>query len=359
MRFNHLFLFIIALPRLAWAGEPDRDAMPILLGPQYPLLYRSTTFEPDSAFPLKPGTVFASFGYSVLNTYVRSNNSDRVGNPSGDPSKFDEIDSTGYSLYFDGEIDRRFQRWYWGFSKNVELQFTFRQLRFIRGSLDSTIEDFHSSFGLGNQGREEASQNDLGIYIHDNETGKNVFQITQSSDEFQQESITLGFKWALRRTNNEAIAFVANSNFGDRYIERELNEINTAFANDHANFDDSNLGLIYSGLYSDWALHAAFSFARAGRSLLEKSPEEIYYFFLGANWKFTEHSRVFLQTLEYSSPYPRETISTIGADVREVTLAMRWLIGKGGNLEMGLIQNQSQGPQNIDILFFSTVGVHF
>ena len=47
------------------------------------------------------------------------------------------------------------------------------------------------------------------------------------------------------------------------------------------------------------------------------------------------------------------------ADAREITLGLRWYLGDQFAWEMGFTENQSQGPQNIDILFFSSLSSHF
>jgi len=332
---------------------------PFLVGPQYPFLFRSTVFEPDTAFTLTDGQVFSQLSFTNLNTYVYSASSDVANNPDGDPSKFDSSDTSGYSIYFDGEIDRRYFRWYWGWTDNIEIQLTYRDIRFIRGNMDSTVEGFHDSFNLGNQGREQTGQDELAIYIHDNETGENIFALTQPNDKFHQESLTLGVKINLRETSNEAISLIFSSNYGDRYIERDVNELEIEYQDDFKNFNDFNYGLLYSSFFGDWMLHASFSIAKVGHAMFPKSPDELYYFFLGAGWQMSANTDFILQALEYSSPFPKDNTSTIAADAREVTMGMRWYMGDQFAWELGLTENQSQGPQNIDILFFSSLSTSF
>ncbi len=353
------FIFLALFPLIAQARGGREMERPFLVGPQYPFLFLSTTFEPDTAFTLKRGQVYSSLSFTNLNTYVFSASSDKANNPAGDASKFDQSDPTGYSIYFDGEIDRRYLRVYWGWSDRVELQLTYRDIRFVPGNLDQSVENFHKAFGLGNQGRDQTPRNQLDIYIHDNETGQNIFAITQPNDKFHQESMTLGLKLNLRETASEAISFVFSSNFEDRYIERELNELSLAYEKPYKKFNDYNYGLLYSSLFADWTLHAGFSMAKVGQSLFPKSPSELYYFFLGAGWQLGPESDVLLQVLEYSSPFPKDNVSTIAADVREVTTGIRWHMGKAFAVELGLTENQSQGPQNIDILFFSNLAFSF
>jgi len=350
--------FVVFFASLGTAKDEGALERPFLIGPHYPLAYQSTTFEPDRAFNLKSGQSFVQTSFTRLNTYAFSSTSDKAGNPSGDPSKFNSTLNQGYSVYFDGEIDRRFFRWYQGLSDGTELQITYRDLRFIPGKLDSQIEGFHKTLGIGNQGRDQTDRDQLQIYIHDNQTGENIVAITNGSDNFQRESMTLGLKFKVRETANEAIALVISSNFNDGYVQGGLNETGTLSKSAPKNFNDTNYALLYSSKFNSWALHAGFSLARVSQSLLPKAPDEMYYFFLGADVTLGEHSHFLMQALEYTSPFPEDNISTISADVREVSTGIRWIFGPTA-LELGLIENQSQGPQNIDIAYFSNFMLSF
>lgn len=348
-------IFFVALFDVA-QGEP-RGALdqPLLVGPQYPLLFMSTTFEPNTAFLLSAGQFFFHFSYTTLNTYVLSNNSNKANNPAGSADIFDATDSKSYSVYFDGELDRRFVRLYYGFSDNIELQYTYRQIRFFPGDFDASIENFHNFLDIGNQGRENTDRDLLEIYIHDNSSQENVFILTEESAEFHQESMTLGLKFLIRETASEAISFKVASNFGDHYVEREINQAPTTYTTAHRNFNDINYSFFYSSLFTDWTLNTGFSISFINESLLEKSPSEIYFFFLGVNWHLSDSWDWLIQTTEYSSPFPKDNVSSINADVREITSGFRWMIGKQVALDFGFVQNQSQGPQNIDIAFFSNL----
>jgi len=350
--------FLVLFAATGAASDDSALERPFLIGPHYPLAYQSTTFEPDRAFNLKAGQTFVQTSFTRLNTYAFSENSDKSNNPTGDPSQFNSTLNQGYSVYFDGEIDRRFFRWYQGLSDGTELQITYRDLRFIAGGLDSQIEGFHKALGIGNQGRDQTARDQLQIYIHDNQTGENILAITEGSDHFQRESMTFGLKFRVRETANEAIALVISSNFSDGYVQGGMNETGTLVQADHKNFNDSNISLLYSSKFTDWTLHAGFSLARVSQSLLPKAPDEMYYFFLGSDITLGDHSHFLLQALEYTSPFPEDNVSTISADIREVSTGFRWIFGPTA-FELGLIENQSQGPQNIDIAYFSNFMLSF
>lgn len=327
-----------------------------MYGPQYPLIFDSTTFDPDTAFLLPEGEFFFHTAYSLTNTWGKSGNARRDENGV----TFSESDSDGYSIYFDGEIERRFIRLYYGLNKSFELQYVYRDIRLSTGRLDSSVEAFHKLINIGAGGRDKTDRNQLEIYIYDNETNRVIAKITEPTDGFRQESMRLGIKYLIRETANEAISLSITSNFSDYNIEKGINEAaDDNNSGSHQEFNDHNLTLRYSSIFPSWTLHVAFSIAFVHNTLLEHSPDELYYFFVGSNWHLSDNWDLLFQILEYSSPFPKDNTSSLNEDVRELTLGLRWFIGKAFALETGFIENQSQGPQNIDIMFFSGTVFHF
>lgn len=326
------------------------------MGPQYPLVYLSTPYEPDSAFVLKPDEVFIQVSGITLNSYVYTSNSEKNGNADGASDQFQNRDS-GYSVYLDAEINRRFFKTYMGISPGIELQFTYRDIRFGGGNLDQDIDKFHNFFGLGSQGRENTARDQLEIYVLDNENNKMVWQLTESSAKFHQESLTLGLKLELIAGQYDALSLSLSSNFGDSYIESGINEIGQKEG--ATSFNDYTAALNYSSKFDGVSIYAAAAMSNVKDSLLEKSPKNIYYYFLGGNWHLYEELDLLLQILNYSSPFPEKENSTLADDIREVSMALRWIMGRYAAFELGFVENQTQGAQNIDITFFSSLMVSF
>ncbi len=345
-----IFTTILILAKASSGASREVLERPLMFGPQYPLIFASTAFEPDSAFLLPEGELFFQTAYSVTNTWGHSDNAQR----NEDGVYFTESDSDGYSLYFDGEIERRFIKMHYGLSKSFEFQFAYREIRFITGSLDTLVDNFHDVINTGDAGRDRTERDQLEIYIYDNTCNQVVAKITQPSGEFHQESMQLGFKYLFKETANEAISVSLASNFGDYYIESGSNEATSDVASeDHKEFNDYNLTLRYTSIFPSWTLHVAFSIAFVKNTLFKNSPEELYYFFVGTNLHLSDNWDYLFQILEYSSPFPKDNTSSLNEDVREFSMGLRWYIGKPFALEMGFVENQSQGPQNIDIMFFS------
>lgn len=329
---------------------------PIQVGPQYPLMYLSSNYEPDSAFVLKPGDVFIQMSGVMINSYAYSPNSDKKGNKEGSADTFDD-EASGYSVYLDAEIDRRLIKTYLGLMDGVELQVTYREVRFGGGKLDKQIDGFHNYFGLGSQGREDADRDQLEIYVYDNEKKEIIWKLTEMTSEFHQESLTLGVKFRVWDDNSDALSLSLSTNFGDAYIESELNEIDGGKEN--TSFNDYTAALNYSSKSDGLSFYMAAAISYVKESLFENSPEYIYYYFLGANWHLNQNWDSLLQVLNYSSPFPEDGASKISDDIREITMALRWFMGKQGSFELGFVENQTQGPQNIDISFFSSLMVSF
>ena len=359
--FAFFLLNLVSFSALAIPPGHSLDR-PIIMGPQFPLLYTSTTYEPDLAFTLKEGESFIETSSVRLNSFAMSANNEFQYNylnyqTVGSKNAFLPTTSTGYSSYFDGEFDRRAFRWYYGWSNDLEIQFVYRELKVSGGTLDSTAENFHSMFNLFNQYRDITDQNLLDIYIYDNETGQLVYQITAPTNGYIQESMSLGLKFLLRETSTEAISFTIKSNFQDYQFERGLNEI--ADSRSHRNFNDSNMSLNYSSYFQNASLHAGISVTSTGNSLLARSPNELYYLFLGINHHYSQNLDWIFQVLQYSSPFPEDNISHASDDVKEVTLGMKWLMFDKLALETGFVENQDHGPSNIDIAFFANLNTSF
>jgi len=104
------FLLSLMLTEAIIAGPGEVLDRPLMFGPQYPLLFISTAYEPDTAFLLPEGELFLQTAYSVANTWGYSANAVRDDNGVS----FKDSDAKGYSVYFDGEFERRVIKLHYG-----------------------------------------------------------------------------------------------------------------------------------------------------------------------------------------------------------------------------------------------------
>ncbi len=352
------FLFAVSLfaDFSLFANNRSLDR-PLLLGPQYPIMYLSTTFLPDSAFVLPQGDFLFQITYLETNSYGFSGNSQKRYSEDAEPDQFKTEGYEGYSVYIDGESHRRVARLHLGLLEDLEVQLIYRDIVFNGGHLDSMTENFHFSFDLGNQNRDRTSRNKLAFYVIDNETGELVFKLTETSHRYRKESVTLGLKFGLSQGDYSALSLSFLSNFGDYYIEKEINEANDDPDEDHKYFNDGVASLNFSTRFASWSLHTAIAVAEVKKSLFENSPDYISYLFAGINWDAGNSWDVLTQLMRYTSPYPKDSPSSLGNEIMEIGLGMRWLFSSNACLEFGFVENQTQGPQNMDITFFGAIAI--
>ena len=351
-----VIIALVFLANSALADSKDYVAAPMMVGPQYPIMFLSTVFVPDTAFVLDENDFYVASTYSVVNSYVLSRNSGIKKEQSSDPSYFSDLDNNGYSVYMDVEMERRLFRFYYGISSNLQLQFTYRDFGYVSGTLDESIENFHTSLQIDNQNRDLVDRNKLALYIHDNETKENIYIVTEESPGFMKESATIGFKYRLFGSDSSAFSFGFSSNYGDYYVERGVNESTSMDEfEEHSDFNDQNYSFLYTSKYDGFTLHAAYSSTIIKTSLLPKSPKRINYMFLGINGALSDKWYYVLQGLRYTSPFPKVETSTIGEDVLEIAGSFRWLFRDNILLEIGFVENQTQGAQNVDIALLTNL----
>ena len=336
-------------------GNLDR---PLMIGPQYPMMYFTTFFVPDSAFTLSEGDFFFQFTYLENNAYSYTSDAQKYNFSDAPPGEFTGESNKGYSVYIDSEISRRIFRTQIGIAEGLELQFVYRDIKIGSGSWDPTIESFHENFQLGNQNREYAEQGELHIYIRNNETGENEYVITENMQNFRKESITLALKMSISTGAENALSLTIASNYGD-YLLSELNEVKKDDESTHKNFDDYSFALNYSSIFENWSFYAAVSRAFVKNSLFDDTAKRIDYSFLGINWHVAQDWDILIQGLHYSSIYPSGSTSNIDFNIAELTMGLRAFITEETVFEIGFVENITQGAQNTDIAFFSSLLMTF
>jgi hypothetical protein len=332
---------------------------PVSLGSQYLFTYSRTRFEPDTAYSLKSGEWFVSLAYVQTNSFAYSTNNDKqLNGASGDPAVFISDLSRIYSVYIDTETTERTLKLNYGLSDSLEFQLAFRDLALVPGSLDLTIEDVHRKLNIGNQGRENAETSVLDIYVWDNQEDKYVFFREETSEQFNRLGVSIGFKYTLRETENEALAFKFITSFNDEYAENGMNDATSDSEYVHKNFDDSNISINYTSKFDYLTLHAAYGVTNMDKPIFEKGPTQVKSYFAGAAFHLSENLDIIFQDLYYTSIFPKDS-SHLGDSINELTFAARSFIGDWVYLEFGMIENQTQGPANIDVSLFASLAGQF
>jgi len=298
--------------------------------------------------------------YLVSNSFEFSQNSEKVYDDHASASEFREIESDGYSVYIDGEIQERTISVALGLFDYLEIQLSYRDIRFAGGTWDTVVEDFHSAIGHGEAGRDRTGRNQFEVYVYDNETNEIVWQMTDPKSSSNLLAYNLGLKLRLTETEDEALSIKLNSNFSDRYIEQDLNEIDTtADKPSFKNFNDFNVSIYYTSKFSWVTLHTALSYTFMTEKVLDKSPKRFMHYFIGGNFHFFDFMDIIVQNLFYSSIYPKNEFSNIGENPNEITFGFRFFPGETGQFDIGMVENYTQGPHNIDVAFFANIGFGF
>lgn len=354
-----LSLIIIFLTVFSASGiTRDNLDRPLMIGPQYPLLYFTSFFVPDSAFTIPEGDFFFQLTYMENNAYSYTSDAEKYKYSDAPPGKFTGQSNKGYSVYIDAEISRRIFRSQVGISDGLELQFVYRDMKVSSGNWDETIETFHENLQVGNQNREFSDQNELHIYIRNNETGENEYVITESMREYRKESITLAFKLSITEDEDSALSLTIASNYSDSLL-KSLNEAKKEDESDHKNFDDYVFSLNYSTIFTDWSFYAAYSRAYIKKSLFENTSQTIDYGFLGGSWNVNQSWDILFQGLHYTSMYPAGSASNTDNSIIELTGGLRAFLTDETAFEIGFTENMTQGAQNTDIAFFSSILMTF
>jgi len=353
-----LFFFCFTVQPL-FSSQREEVDRPLHIGPQFPFEYLRTVFEPDAAWTLNSGKFLASISTTHMNTFVFSNNSNKSNNPGGDPSIFTGK-GEGYSFYIDGEAFWRNYRLNIGLTGSLELQLTVRTIQFSSGNLDDTIENFHEAFRLGNQGRENTQQDQLEVYIWDNKQQKLVFQFTSPGNSYQTQSSTIGFKYSLISDEDQAVSLRVSSNFQQAvFQDLEAGSGSTTISELNETANSYNLSLNFSRKFAWLSLHLAVAETLMDSPVFERGKKEQFYYFLGLNFCVSDWFDLTLQGLIYTSTLPDDENSNIGENIHEVTMGVRFRFSEEAALEFAFIENQSQGPHNIDIALYSSLMMIF
>jgi hypothetical protein len=152
-------LFVFALAAIPAQGQTE------LLGP---LRVRDLTpfnllrldMLPAHAVTGSPGSWAIEADISHANTFVMSGNvSDYLARRGTrgplEPGDVEEIQGLGEDAYYvDGEISEMDLTFHYGITQRSSIYLTLPLYDFTGGFLDSTVEGFHGTFGLGSQGRD-------------------------------------------------------------------------------------------------------------------------------------------------------------------------------------------------------------
>jgi hypothetical protein len=328
---------------------------PMDVEPQFPFMMMRATFTPDVGWNLKPGDFIIGYSITHTNIFGMSNNSSRYKYRDGDPAEFGKKGS-GYSIYIDGDLFWHKTRFSIGILDSLEFQYIRRELKFSGAGLDNTIETFHKTFGLPNQGRENINQDEFNVYIWDNANQKMVFQFTDPENRYKEQSTTLGLKLSLYNKDDFSSSVRLSYNnkqskfktLDDPHKKNSISTINELDKSYNLSFNASS-----DHEYFSW--HMALASTFMNKPVFDRGPDNILYYFLGINLYALDWVHLVLQDMQHTSLFPKDENSAIGDDANELTMGFRVFLSNETTFEFAAVENLTQAPNNIDIAFYSTL----
>lgn len=383
-----LLIFSIGLDSSLFANSATAadDFTPFAAGPQFPLHYAYTLFEPEEAWIGSPMDININMTFRQVNIYALSMNtfvfmnerdyytsrefkiclSEAEIQRRGDnynESYYWNCKDQGYSIFLDGEVSIRTFRFEFTLTDFLAVKYIYRDFRLTGGDMDPAIYSFHETTDLGNGGRNWVEHGNFEMHIWDNELNSGLYKNTSTFGGYKTLSETLILKAKLwNHPSYGDFAITLASNFNDQTLFKELNEEHIEDQNTY-DFDDLNAALVYSKRLENWAIHAAVSATWIKQPLWQKSPKTLKFYFFGFNWKFSNRWSLLLQDLQYSSVLPYDNQEPAADDdLKEITLGFRREMNRGGSLETGFVEDVFirdvlANPARIDFTYFLGVNI--
>ncbi|MDP7138266.1 MAG: DUF3187 family protein [SAR324 cluster bacterium] len=368
-------LFWLITETVFGISSADRFA-PLPVGPQHFFYFDYPVYVPASARVRKAGSFMVEFDYFHVNFLGKSvNHGVDIGSGGkstgldfefkhcghffpGGLEGFDwNCKQQGYSILQDGETQRRGLKASIGLGARLELQLSKHETSFRGGNLDRFAEDINSKFGLSKSVREGFPRNDLGIYVWDNENLKFLYRLDQPTSGYQPESTTLGLKWGLIQGKSLSLAMRYASNQESGLI-RQKNQAEGQNQN-YTRFGDRLLAMDFNWAFQNWAFHLGYGQTRLGNRLFALSPNNLNFQFYALMGRLGEESEWMLQDLTYTSLFPKDGREALHLSLRERTLGARIRFGSHFSWRLGIVENMTDYPNNIDLALFSGLSLGF
>lgn len=326
-----------------------------MVGAQYPLYNLFAPFTPESAFLLPSGSFTLDIIQNKSNSFEFSQNSEKNYDKTAQPNEFRDDAEGGYSVFLDIESRRTTYRIAIGLADFLEFQFT-RSTASLSNTIemDTFVENFHKNLGLGNYEREQANRGEFHFYIYDNDNNRLILEMSDP-EPFHHILDTYAVKFSLLQGKNHALSAKITSS------RQRIKSEHTADEYESESFQEKNYSLYYSLIFQPLSIHAAASYTVMPTALFPDSPNELYHYFLGVNAHLSESWDFLIQLLQYRSLYParNEGTTNMADDVLEFTFGVRYLWNENWALDFGAVENVTQGPNNIDIAFISSLSIAY
>lgn len=343
-----LLTIVLALP--AWAGEPlaFEDLGPLRIRDQFLLGMGFLAFDPESADVLADGRWQVDLIATLTNTFAKSNAvTDRLEQRSGRETVTLEFlrsaagaQATHNAFYLDGETFRTALAIRRGFGHRIQLGVTLQALDFSGGFLDSTIEGFHDTFGLGQAGRRGAPRKQYAVFVSSG--GLQFFSEHEPSSGFGDT--VLSGKYAITKQPGHA------------YLSLEaLVKIPTGREADLYSSGSTDVGVqaLYGRFWAKSCLHASVGVLRLGpgRTLQTTSQTVVSGMVAYEHGIFNTRTSAIAQVTVSQSPFRDLHLAELGQLSLQTSLGLKCAFGSSRVLFVAVTENLVHFDNTADVGF--------
>jgi hypothetical protein len=242
------------------------------------------------------------------------------------------------AFYLDGETYRTAVAIRRGFGHRLQLGITLQALQLNGGALDSTIERFHSAFGLGQAGRLGAERDRYTVFVSAN--GQELF--TEAEPSFGLGDTVLSAKYVLHTEPGRA------------YLSAEaLVKLPTGNEDDLYSSGSTDLGaqVLYSRFWAKSCLHASAGVLRLGPSDVLHTPAQTLLSGMVAyeHGIFNPRTSMIAQVTLSQSPLRDLDLAELGALSLQTSLGIKCAFGANRMLFVALTENLVHFDNTADV----------
>tara|TARA_B100000700_G_C15028694_1_gene849497 strand:+ start:349 stop:1494 length:1146 start_codon:yes stop_codon:yes gene_type:complete len=346
---------------------------PLEIRPQFLVNQQFLGMYPENTMTLKKGESRISLGMEIANTFVNTQG------PTSQITKTeisrgillsDFLDTEGnvvkgFSLYLDAESKRKKIKYRYGVFDSLEFKFEIPFITFDGGTMDNTIESFHSMIGISNFDKGGAyralsEKNKYAYYIV--KDGKFIYSTTEQIYNVRGEP-DAGIKWNFFEGGKilPAVSLKISYKFANKDRSGEQKLIRSG---------GSDLGhyLIFSKGFDDWVIYFGDGQTKIG--LNHDFSSSLSHRFMSMEYRITgEYSFVF-QTVSQSSIFPETSANPRSTNIetqeqRNSNLSVPTSVSALGYKffsetffwETGIVQDYNNFGNETDFVFFWELGV--
>ena len=349
-RFRLAMLLAVLLALPSFAAEPleFHDLGPLRIRDQFLLGMGFLAFDPESADVLANGRWEFDLIATVTNTFAKSRAiADRLdARTTRAPVTLAFLRSVAGAqpgrgaFYLDGETYRTALAIRRGFGRRLQLGVTLEGLQFNGGVLDSTIEGFHRTFGLGQAGRLGTYRNQYTVFVSSH--GHEYF--SDRNPSFGLGDMVFSAKYALAARPGHAYLSVEG-----------LIKIPTGRQVDLYSSGSADVGVegLYSRFWAKSCVHASAGVLRLGPNDALHTPAQTVFSGMVAyeHGIFNSRTSAIVQTTFSQSPFRKLDLAELGQFAVQASLGVKCAFAMNRVLFVALTENLAHFDNTADIGF--------